>query len=41
MSGVGLAVLLAILVAIAVLAPVFGTDSRPTEHDAPEGWLGS
>ena len=38
MSGVELAVLLAILIAIAVLAPIFGADSRPTVQDPPEGW---
>lgn len=39
MSGVGLAVLFAILIAIALLAPIFGADSRPTVQDPPEGWF--
>ena len=39
MSGVGLAVLFAILIAIALLAPIFGADSRPTVQDPPEGWV--
>jgi hypothetical protein len=40
MTGVGLAVVVAILVAIAVLAPIFGADSRPTVQDPPEAWFG-
>jgi hypothetical protein len=39
MSGVEVAVLVAILVAIAALAPVFGADSRPTVQDPPEASL--
>ena len=41
MSGVGLAVLFAILIAIALLAPIFGADSRPTVQDPQEGWFRS
>ena len=40
MSGVGLAVVFAILIAIAVLAPIFGADSRPSVQDRPEAWMG-
>lgn len=36
MSALGLAVAVTILVAIAVLAPLFGTDSRPGVQDPPE-----
>jgi hypothetical protein len=39
MSGIGLAVLFVILIAIAALAPIFGADSRPTVQDPPEGWF--
>jgi len=38
MSALGLAVAVGILIAIAVLAPIFGADSRPTVQDPTEGW---
>jgi hypothetical protein len=38
MSVVGLAVAFVVLVVIAVLAPIFGVDSRPTADDPSEGW---
>ena len=40
MSAVGVAVVFAILIAIAALAPIFGADSRPTVQDSPEAWMG-
>lgn len=39
MSALGLVVAFVILVAIAVLAPIFGADSRPTAQDPPEVWF--
>ena len=36
MSAVGLAVAFAILIALAVLAPIFGTNTRPGIQDPPE-----
>ena len=36
MSGLGLAVAFAILIAIAVLAPIFGVDTRAGVKDPPE-----
>jgi hypothetical protein len=40
MSALGLVVAFVILVAIAVLAPIFGADSRSTAADPPEVWFG-
>lgn len=40
MSPVELVVLIAILVAIAALAPIVGADSRPTVQDPPDAWVG-
>jgi hypothetical protein len=41
MQGLGLAIAFAIFVAIAVLAPILGVDSRPGADDRPEAWFGS
>ena len=39
MSALGLVVAFAILVAIAVLGPIYGVDTRPTADDPPERWF--
>jgi hypothetical protein len=40
MSALGWLVAFAIPVAIAVLAPIVGVDTRPSEADPPEVWFG-
>ena len=39
MSALAPALVLAILVVIAMLAPLFGADSRPGVQDPPEAWF--
>jgi hypothetical protein len=40
MSALGLAVAFTILVALAVLAPIFGADTRPGVEERPELFFG-
>jgi hypothetical protein len=40
MTAVGLFVAVAILVAVAVLALLYGVDTRPTASDRREVWFG-
>lgn len=39
MTGLGVAIVLAVFVAVAVLVPMFGADSRPGPQDPPEVWF--
>jgi len=41
MSDLGPVIAFAIFVAIAVLAPLFGVDTRPSAQDRPEPWFGA
>jgi hypothetical protein len=41
MSALGPAIVFAIFVAVAVLAPIFGADTRPGADDPPEAWFRS
>jgi hypothetical protein len=38
-SGLGVAIVFAVFVALAVLVPMFGADSRPGPQDPPEVWF--
>jgi hypothetical protein len=38
-SGLGVAIVFAVFVALAVLVPIFGADSRPGPQDPPEVWF--
>lgn len=39
MSELGVAIVFAVFVAMAVLVPRFGADSRPGPEDPPEVWF--
>lgn len=39
MTGLGIAIVFAVFVGLALLVPFFGADSRPGPQDPPEAWF--